>query len=747
MFDNSTASGSLMSSFDVDPTTGAIRSFSGSGDVSLNNEFVLIEVTHRLDFSFDIIDDATVLDFDFLLNESDERIENNASLRIERSSPGGGSDVILNSVAQNTTLEFPAGRNYTLSLFVGSGIESVPGAFITSFDFSATFADDATSPTNFHWDNAAGGSFGNSDNWLEDQFPDAINETALFDLNGNYTVTFPSGFENDSAVVSAGNVTFDLQGNTYLLNSGVDTGLTVETTGAELTVTNGNVNATKVNVLDHATLNITGASNVQAANDIRVSGPLASILNINGGAEASTTGDLFLGGASGNGVLVLDNATFTGFNNLIAAGSLSGFNAQNGATAAFANQLSLSSDASAIIDGGGTFVGAKQLFTVSNSRFEVTSGANADFISAQINGPADPPMTPLPAHLVATGANSKVKITGALDTGHSNAADVLIDDNATLEVGSLDHRGGNITVSNLASLTVDGHVRIASDTDLAGVTIQSGGFFSADSLTLDNLSVFQLSGAAPMNPEGGSSVIVTNAINVLGFSVMDISSGAVLGAGAMTIGDASGVNVTGENTKLIVFESISVAGNLDVNDNAKVTADGLIVDSTGSVTGNNGTIEVSNIINDQGGFINNGLLSGGNSPGIFTIVGDYLQPDPGALLIEIAGLTPGAQYDQIFVDGDATIEGNVIFKFIDGFLPTAGEVYDFLNVNGVADLSSASYEIQGLAHGWEFDIAFSAGGYQLVSLSDARAIPEPTSVVMVMAFAAAAANVSRSRKI
>ena len=76
----------------------------------------------------------------------------------------------------------------------------------------------------------------------------------------------------------------------------------------------------------------------------------------------------------------------------------------------------------------------------------------------------------------------------------------------------------------------------------------------------------------------------------------------------------------------------------------------------------------------------------GASPGTTTSVGNYTQTAVGTLTIEIGGLSPGSQHDQLVVNGPATLDGGLQVSFTNGFAPKPG---DFFNVLSYASRSGA----------------------------------------------------------
>jgi outer membrane autotransporter protein len=115
----------------------------------------------------------------------------------------------------------------------------------------------------------------------------------------------------------------------------------------------------------------------------------------------------------------------------------------------------------------------------------------------------------------------------------------------------------------------------------------------------------------------------------------------------------------------------------------KVLAGVLIVNSTLNTSVLNveagGTLAGSGII--TGKVINAGTLSPGNSPGIFTVNGDYTQSATGMLRIEVAGLAP-SEHDLLAVTGHASLAGTLQLIGLGGFTLHVGDQLTFLTANG-----------------------------------------------------------------
>ena len=93
----------------------------------------------------------------------------------------------------------------------------------------------------------------------------------------------------------------------------------------------------------------------------------------------------------------------------------------------------------------------------------------------------------------------------------------------------------------------------------------------------------------------------------------------------------------------------------------------------GSISGS-GTI--------TGPVTNNGILSPGASPGVLTVNGDVTFGSEGRMVMEIDGASPGTGYDQLVVNGNLTLDGEMDVQIIPPFLPGDGQVFTPITFTG-----------------------------------------------------------------
>lgn len=114
-----------------------------------------------------------------------------------------------------------------------------------------------------------------------------------------------------------------------------------------------------------------------------------------------------------------------------------------------------------------------------------------------------------------------------------------------------------------------------------------------------------------------------------------------------------------------------------------------------------------------------------------TIDGDYEQTPDGQLLLEIAGTGAGIGYNVLSVTGDVVLDGELIVSFLDDFVPTPGDSFDFLLVEGSFSGNFDLVTIEGLEGTIDYDLNFdpNAGALSLSGLE----ITEDVSVISVAA--------------
>jgi autotransporter-associated beta strand protein len=99
------------------------------------------------------------------------------------------------------------------------------------------------------------------------------------------------------------------------------------------------------------------------------------------------------------------------------------------------------------------------------------------------------------------------------------------------------------------------------------------------------------------------------------------------------------------------------------------------------------------------------------------INGNYSQSSSGTLQIDIAGSNSTA-YGHVEVDGNAALDGTLIIRFLGGFLPATGQVFELLHVTGTVTGSFAQIAFPNLKPGFQFRAEFINGTFTITALND-----------------------------
>jgi hypothetical protein len=330
---------------------------------------------------------------------------------------------------------------------------------------------------------------------------------------------------------------------------------------------------------------------------------------------------------------------------------------------------------------GTLYIGAPGLRT--GTTFNASAGA-----LVLLAGPGDADYT----GTISGSGLGEVRLQGALFLFH--------DASLNFSPGLL-HWSANIsgTVSNIGSLTY-----------IAGALIG----------TLNNAGVIVHEGTNWLSP--GANHGVTMTLNNLVTGLYDFQGDGQINGRCYTICAPRAINNWGVLRK---SSGTGVSGIMEFpafqNDGAiQALAGTLRVDrgfvSTGAITVASGAdLQVDGVLTLQGGSLagsgtvighlaNSGVVSPGGSPGLLTINGSYNQSPTGTLRIEIGGLTPGAQFDQL-ATGFATLDGSLEITLTNGFTPNWGDVFPILGYTaraGTFVTFSAPFVSATVAYGSEW---------------------------------------------
>ena len=324
-----------------------------------------------------------------------------------------------------------------------------------------------------------------------------------------------------------------------------------------------------------------------------------------------------------------------------------------------------------------------------------------------------------------SGSTSKVTISGAnasLDT--QNGMNVGYRGNGTLEVLA----GGSLTTT-----TTYGSAYIGRNLNSSGQVTVSG--FGSSWISAGSINVGNPNNSQPPYTGGANGTLnitdsaVVEAKNVYvdaTYGTLNINTGGLLrinGGSLSGITDLTGLNVEFINGAGGSYSSLTIDNGLNVSSGSTIAVSGTLdVTSTGTL-GGNGQI--------TGNVDNAGTVGPGNSPGTLTIDGDYTQDAAGTLDIELNGTTPGTEYDQLVITGNASLDGTLDVSTLFGFDLVEDMTFEILDIAG-----TRTGTFDGLNQGKRFgdydglalEIDYFGGDGNDVVLTAVTVVPEPTSL-------------------
>ena len=551
--------------------------------------------------------------------------------------------------------------------------------------------------------------------------------TGTFFADTGATINFLSGthqFDDGSVFDGAGTFTKNVNANLNLI--GTNVGLTI-----------GSLASINLNQM-----NFGGGGNLTN---------LGNIFGIN----STFTGDLY-----NEGTAELDNATFNGMfvnrssglvtitnstingdfensGNITVLGSLNFFGAlatqldgsltiENGNTFSVAGVNSIfdwqggSIGNNAGVAGNFTIAGANADLRISGNGVRIIEGINITYdANLNLDGTLEIRNN---GSLTLNGANNTVN-AGALLKQTSGA----FNNNGTLNVQSGGRYqyvsgtfGGTGDLANTGTLDLGNAMVTNAITNSAGATINASG--ATFTQTFTNNGTLDLSGSNSF--QGGiqlnSGAQITGAGTAdLNDNSLGLSDGVSLAGVAFTnvdtvsVGSGQTVNLTNvsidSNSAFDNSGTLNVSGNVDLLggyvQNAGITrfdqnnTNAITTGASGFVV-NNGQIQGTGTINGDL-IVGTATLAPGYSPGAITINGNLVLNSSSVLNIELGG-NSSSLFDIITVNGTTTLGGTLNVVSFNGFVPSAGSVFDFMSFTSSSGAFSSITFDSALGSGLQF---------------------------------------------
>jgi autotransporter-associated beta strand protein len=611
----------------------------------------------------------------------------------------GGNLTLDSGTFANSTVTLNGFSSLTLGSSGGSAAPTLGSAAVTSSGFitfnsfgtagNAVITNNPSGEMDFNDSSTAGSATIANRGVMSFQTSSTAGNATI---NNNLGTVFfqASSSAGNATITNSGTVSFvenSTAGNATIVNSagGFLLSFTDSATAGNATITTGNGSQTLFR-------GISTAANAQLI--VNTGGSLAfQVASTAGSAtinatnafitfeDNSTAGNAAIT-ANGTGSVDFSGTTGPNSDNKISAGSIAG------STTFFlgANQLTvgsnnLSSTVSGTVEDGGSFGGSGASLVKIGTGTLTLSGVNtysggttinggAISVSADNNlGAASGGLTLDGGTLQTTGTFSSaraVTLNAGGGTFNTNAGTALTLTSAVTGSGGLTKAGGGTLVLTGAN-TYSGGTTVNAGT----LQLGPGGSLAAGSALAINGGIFSLNGnnqtVGTISGSGGG-IVLGNGTLTMGDGSNTTLAAVISGTGGV-IKQGSGIlNLTGANT--YTGPTSVMAGTLAVNGSL---AGNVTVGSAGTL-GGNGTI--------AGVVTNNGTIAPGNSIGLLTVNGSFVQSAGSIYQVE---LNAAGQNDRINVTGapgTAVIQGGTVQVLAAGGTYGKSTTYTILNASG-----------------------------------------------------------------
>jgi hypothetical protein len=315
--------------------------------------------------------------------------------------------------------------------------------------------------------------------------------------------------------------------------------------------------------------------------------------------------------------------------------------------------------------------------------------------------------------VTVTGSTLSGNTTAGLGGGIDNVSGTLTVTDSTLSGNSATNGGGGIfnsLVFGAGTLTVTGSTLSDNSTGAGVIGGDGGGIFNAGVLTVTN-STFSGNSAtsSTVSPSVGGGILNSDTLTITGSTLSGNSAsgggGGIYNDGTLTVTDST----LSANTAFAEGGGIdnTFVGTLTVTDST-LSGNSAGTDGGGVWNGDTGTLTVtdSTLSGNSAGGAGSGIYNAGLFAvrGLVTIDGDYFQTATGTLGLRIGGLQAGTEYDQLVVNGFATLDGTLQLNLVNGFVPQSGDRFQpLLFGSGSGTFAHYTGDVSGFSFLYVYD--------------------------------------------
>jgi len=533
-------------------------------------------------------------------------------------------------------------------------------------------------------------------------------------------------------VVNQGSVVAD---GVLTVNAG--TGKNFNNSNSAVQVGNAGMLSVAGGTFSGGTLHGLGAGSRLGGNGTLQNVALTGQLNLTGGTTLESvlsTAQLILAG--GNSVTT--RGTLTNEGSLTVTGS------GNTGTAAIylASDTTLAGSGNTVLtDANYSYVGGAGVLKVSQGHTLRGSGYIAASLANQGKVIADG-MLSVNAASGKTFDNSGGLVQVA-DAGLLSLSGATLSGGTVQGLGAGSRIGGGGTFQNV---TLQGTFQIAANNPLnLADTVTNHGTLTIKGSANTGAAVVHLAGNTTLGGSGSTVLTDANYSTISGNGALTIAQGHTLtGTGYVTtkLTNQGTVQVGSNDVLTVTGGSLLNQGQLLVSANGTLNAgtvtSGYVQDSVSAVTTVDGLLQARSFQLEAGtlkgsGTIQadvtnlGGTIAAGNSPGTLSVDGNLTLGADSLLVVEVAGLLQGVQYDWLKVAGNVTLGGSLQFDF-GSYKPKIGETYNFLTSgNGFIGGTFAN----ALSNGYELTLNYGSNGI-IAKVSSVSAVPEPATYGLMM---------------